>query len=129
MSKYVVEREYLLPVYQRVIVEGRNPAQACRAALTVNDWEEPKTRFDEEGRSECYVVAIARGDNVDDLGDRQRREVGSPVVPEQHQGGLHIADVVADEISVALKELIEDEADIAEIDRLRRWRTLLRQVS
>jgi hypothetical protein len=33
MPKYVIERQYLLPVYQRLVVEADTPEAACGEAI------------------------------------------------------------------------------------------------
>jgi hypothetical protein len=129
MPIYVVEREYLQPFYQRVVVDAKNRPQACRLAKELEDWDNPPGAPDLAGASENYIVAIAVGEDPAALSRREDREVGSPGVPEQHQGGMHLVLKVADELGDQIKVLVEAEADHEEIERLERWRNLLRQVT
>ena len=39
MPKFVIERQYLLPIYQRLIIEAPDIATACRKAVENDDWE------------------------------------------------------------------------------------------
>jgi hypothetical protein len=38
MPKYVVERQYLLPVYQRLVIEADTVEAACAKAIDHDDW-------------------------------------------------------------------------------------------
>ena len=38
MPKYVIERQYLLPIYQRLMVEADTLEEACQKALNHDDW-------------------------------------------------------------------------------------------
>jgi hypothetical protein len=40
MTKYVIERQYLLPVYQRRVVEGDTVEEACEKAIDHDVWED-----------------------------------------------------------------------------------------
>jgi hypothetical protein len=39
MPKFVIEPQYLLPVYQRLIIEAPDVTTACHKALEDDDWE------------------------------------------------------------------------------------------
>jgi hypothetical protein len=39
MPKFVVERQYLLPIYQRLIIDAPDITTACHKALEHDDWE------------------------------------------------------------------------------------------
>ena len=39
MQKYVVERQYLLPVYQRLVIEADTVEEACEKAVDHDDWQ------------------------------------------------------------------------------------------
>ena len=39
MPKYVVERQYLLPVYQRLVIEADTVEEACEKAVDHDDWQ------------------------------------------------------------------------------------------
>jgi hypothetical protein len=38
MPKFVIERQYLLPIYQRLIIDAPDIATACRKAVENDDW-------------------------------------------------------------------------------------------
>jgi hypothetical protein len=46
MPKYVIERQYLLPVYQHVLVEAPDLHAACRQAIENDDWDTSEQDFD-----------------------------------------------------------------------------------
>jgi hypothetical protein len=40
MPKFVIERQYLVPMYQHIIVEAENLDEACKEAISdVIDWD------------------------------------------------------------------------------------------
>jgi hypothetical protein len=39
MPKFVIERQYLLPIYQRLIIDAPDIATACQRAVENDDWE------------------------------------------------------------------------------------------
>jgi hypothetical protein len=39
MPKYVVERQYLLPVYQRLVIEADTIEEACEKAIDHDHWQ------------------------------------------------------------------------------------------
>jgi hypothetical protein len=41
MPKYVVERQYLLPVYQRLVIEADTVEEACEKAVDHDDYPRP----------------------------------------------------------------------------------------
>ena len=40
MLKYVVERQYLLPMYQRLLIEADTVGEACEKAIDHDDWDD-----------------------------------------------------------------------------------------
>jgi hypothetical protein len=44
MPRYIIERQYLLPVYQHLVVEAPDLVAACRAALDDDNWESGVSR-------------------------------------------------------------------------------------
>ncbi len=38
--KYVIERQYLRPVYQRLVIEADSVEDACEKAIDHDDWED-----------------------------------------------------------------------------------------
>src|SRR5260370_23684066 len=45
MSRFVIERQYLLPIYQRLIINAPDITTACQEAVENDDWE----NADEDG--------------------------------------------------------------------------------
>ena len=39
MPKYVIKRQYLLPIYQRLIIDAPDITTACQEAVEDDDWE------------------------------------------------------------------------------------------
>jgi hypothetical protein len=39
MTKYIIERQYLLPVFQHLIIEAPDLSIACQTALDDDNWE------------------------------------------------------------------------------------------
>jgi len=67
--KYVVERQYLLPVYQHLVIEADSAAEACRKAIDHDDWESAKE--DGDGARKTTITAlrqVGEGQEVEDLG-------------------------------------------------------------
>jgi hypothetical protein len=49
MPKFVIERQYLLPIYQRLIIDAPDIATACRKAVENDDWESAEEDGDGSG--------------------------------------------------------------------------------
>jgi len=63
MPKYVVERQYLLPVYQHLVIEADTIEEACEKAIDHNDWEDAVD--DGNGARPTTINAVKRiPDNV-----------------------------------------------------------------
>jgi hypothetical protein len=132
MPKYAVEREWLLPVFQRVIIDAKNPAHACRLALTEEPNVAPETsHLDWNGATDMYIAALVRSDDIAALGDRDEREEDEPPpsVPEQHLGGLYMVNRVTEELTERMDVLMQEDAPPEDIARLRRWRSMLVRVA
>ena len=57
MPKFVIERQYLLPIYQRLIIDAPDIATACQEAVEDDDWESA----DEDGDgSGATTISAAR---------------------------------------------------------------------
>jgi hypothetical protein len=56
MPKYVVERQYLLPVYQHLIIEADSVEDACQKAVDDDDWE--SATEDGDGSRGTTITAI-----------------------------------------------------------------------
>jgi hypothetical protein len=54
--KYVIERQYLLPVYQHLVIAADSVADACRQAVEHDDWESAKEDCD--GARPTTITAI-----------------------------------------------------------------------
>ena len=59
MPRYIIERQYLLPVYRHLAVEAPDLESACREALDdgENDWENAQEDY-ESSRPATIVSAI-----------------------------------------------------------------------
>ena len=59
MPRYIIERQYLLPVYQHLAFEAPDVESACREALddTEYDWEDAQQDY-ESSRPTTIVAAI-----------------------------------------------------------------------
>jgi hypothetical protein len=49
MPKFVIERQYLLPIYQRLIIDVPDIATACQKAVENDDWESAEEDGDGSG--------------------------------------------------------------------------------
>ncbi len=58
MPKYVIERQYLLPVYQRLLIEADTVEEACRKAVDHDDWKDAVE--DGDGARETTIFAVKR---------------------------------------------------------------------
>src|ERR1051326_1888810 len=57
MPQYVIERQYLAPVYQHVRVDAPDLETACREAIEHDDWEDSKEDY-ENSRETTIVCAV-----------------------------------------------------------------------
>jgi hypothetical protein len=71
MPKFVIERQYLLPIYQRLIIDAPDIATACQEAVENDDWESAEEDGDGSGATtitaareipDGLVEQIERGD-------------------------------------------------------------------
>lgn len=46
MPRYVIEKQYLLPVYKHVLVEAESLEVACRSTVEEDEWEGAKEDYD-----------------------------------------------------------------------------------
>jgi hypothetical protein len=71
MPKYVVERQYLLPVYQRLVIEADTVEEACENAIDHDDWEDAVEDGDSARPTSINAVKrIPANVNVADLRGR-----------------------------------------------------------
>ena len=49
MPKFVIERQYLVPTYQRLIIDAPDITTACQEAVEDNDWESAEEDGDGSG--------------------------------------------------------------------------------
>ena len=56
MPKYVIERQYLIPVYQHLVVEADTPEEACSEAIEREDWADAVDNY--ESARATRIVAI-----------------------------------------------------------------------
>jgi hypothetical protein len=52
MPKFVIERQYLLPIYQRLIICAPDIATACQEAVENDDWESTDEDGDGSGAND-----------------------------------------------------------------------------
>jgi hypothetical protein len=67
--KYAIERQYLLPVYQHLVIEAETAEEACRKALEHDDWD--GAAEDADGARETVITAlrpIPEEEEIEDLG-------------------------------------------------------------
>ena len=64
MPRYIVERQYLLPVYQHIIVEADNVGAACKKAVEHDDWESSEKDYD--GSLPTTITRIVEAKDGDD---------------------------------------------------------------
>jgi hypothetical protein len=71
MPKFVIGRQYLLPIYQRLIIDASDIATACQEAVEDDDWESAEEDGDGSGATtinaareipEGLIEPIERGD-------------------------------------------------------------------
>jgi hypothetical protein len=55
MPKFVIERQYLLPIYQRLIINAPDITTACQEAVEDDDWESAE----EDGDGSCATTINA----------------------------------------------------------------------
>jgi hypothetical protein len=55
-ARYVVERQYLLPVYQRLLIEADTVEEACEEAVDHDDWQ--SAQEDGDGSRGATISAI-----------------------------------------------------------------------
>ena len=58
MPKFVIERQYLLPIYQRLIIDAPDITTACKEAVENDDWETAEE--DGDGSGATTISALAR---------------------------------------------------------------------
>jgi hypothetical protein len=56
MPTFIIERQYVLPVYQHLVVEAPDLASACRQAIEGDDWEGQVEDYDTSGPTTINLV-------------------------------------------------------------------------
>lgn len=73
MPKYTIERQYLMPVYQHVVVEAASPREACEIALgihpTVPEPEWTNDQYDVECSYPTEITRMVEGEADDPYQD------------------------------------------------------------
>jgi hypothetical protein len=66
MPRYVIERQYLLPVYEQLLIEAPNFETACREALDEIDhsWSENAKEDFENARATTITEAVELPESV-----------------------------------------------------------------
>jgi hypothetical protein len=57
MPKFVIERQYLLPVFQHLVVEADTLDEACQKAIHNDDWE---SAVEDGDGSRCITISAAK---------------------------------------------------------------------
>ncbi len=64
--RYVIERQYLLPVFQHLVIAADSVEDACRQAVEHDDWDDAK----QDGDSARATTITAIRPVPDDVADR-----------------------------------------------------------
>jgi hypothetical protein len=74
MPRYVIERQFLVPIFEHVMVEAADLASACRTALeeTAQPWGDHSTVCYDDARPVTVALAV---------------ELPEEMLPELHAGG------------------------------------------
>ena len=78
MPKFVIERQYLLPIYQRHIIDAPDITTACQEAVEDDDWESAKEGGDGSGAT---TINAAREIPEGLLGQIERGNIHSWKLP------------------------------------------------
>jgi hypothetical protein len=66
--KYAICRQYLLPVYQHLVIEADSVEDACQKAVEHDDWEDSEQDFDSSRRTTIEAVRpISEGKKVENV--------------------------------------------------------------
>ena len=60
MPKHMIERQYLLPIYQRLIIDAPDIATACQEAVENDDWESAEEDGDGSGATTINAARESR---------------------------------------------------------------------
>src|SRR6266704_213542 len=73
MPKFVIERQYLLPIYQRLLIEAPDVTTACHKAVEDDDWESAEEDGDGSGATTINAA----------------REIPKGLVEQVERGEIH----------------------------------------
>jgi hypothetical protein len=63
MSKFIIERQYLVPVYQHILVEANNLEQACELAVGNEiDWQGDEVDYENARATTVRLAKLAPDD-------------------------------------------------------------------
>ena len=88
--KYAIQRQYLLPVYQHIVIEADSVEEACQRAIEHDDWDTSDQDYDScRGTTIEAIRQISEGDE-DAEGDpgrfiHQKPDEAYAAVPRQFQ--------------------------------------------
>ena len=69
MPKYVIERQYLLPVYQRLVIEADTVEEACEKAVDHDDWQSAEEDGDGSRGTTISAIKLVPDDcDLDQIG-------------------------------------------------------------
>src|SRR5215472_6044254 len=81
MPKFVIERQYLVPMYQHIVVEAETLEEACKKAISDDiDWQTQEMDCD-SARATTITAAkvVPEGYEADQVHRTRGRDAGSPV--------------------------------------------------
>jgi hypothetical protein len=73
MPKFVIERQYLLPIYQRLIIDAPDITTACQKAVEDDDWESAEEDGDGSGATTIKAA----------------REIPEGLIEQIERGNIH----------------------------------------
>ena len=73
MPKYVIKRQYLLPIYQRLIIDAPDITTACQEAVEDDDWESAEEDGDGSGATTINAA----------------REIPEGLLEQMEHGNIH----------------------------------------
>ena len=98
MPKFVIERQYLVPMYQHIVIEAKTLEEACKRGISDDiDWDTQEMDCDSARATTISAAKVVSADYDAD-------QVHSLIIASRDQSGLPL-----DMISLA-SFLYEDEA-------------------
>ena len=89
MPKFVIERQYLLPIYQRLIIDAPDITTACQEAVEDDDWESAEEDGDGSGAT---TISAAR-------------EIPEGLLEQIERGNIHSGSFLWPDLNSALEKV------------------------